>query len=527
MTISPSYADVKDGFGRIILHPETALSALIFIYKNNDDGLPTLNIENAVRDKNNEPILYPAVYSSSSYGQKDLPKIFEYSLSKSTKFYEEFYTNEDKIPSIRLNMVNNILCSAYVDDIGIHEMRNSLFSYFINAYKNHGKILKTLNPPIRDPESISTTDDLLNATSQLSSSQFDVFLKSLSKFCDIQITQDINKVLSFCNFYLKEWMSFDEEHKKTLNINLPKENSTSKILRNRPSIADTQAEISKIQNSHNSMDNTLVKEDTKSITQLGRNISEWTYAVKNKSIGFSIKNTKMNFKTFAEAENYLSNNKITKRQLCSLMHSFYDLRNTILCQTMLLSIATWKQLHDTTKLEWDDVIPPNIIDMAILTAYSFFLECHTTMPRYQVSEHPRTKLFLIGMSDAGIQFHAYQLYLVSILHDSQETRVQLLSSITKTNHVHDRTIPYYEMTAVVELLSDIKNVVTYLENKNFHIPVENVRILTDSECSLIWARVLRTRFRIGVQTLITKLTLTMFDLNLCPFKNMTFIHKRR
>ena len=126
-------------------------------------------------------------------------------------------------------MVNNILCSAYVDDIGIHEMRNSLFSYFINAYENHGEILKTLNPPIRDPESISTTDDLLNATSQLSSSQFDVFLKSLSKFCDIQITQDINKVLSFCNFYLKEWMSFDEEHKKTLNINLPKEKSTSKI----------------------------------------------------------------------------------------------------------------------------------------------------------------------------------------------------------------------------------------------------------------------------------------------------------
>ena len=64
LTISPSYADVKDGFGRIILHPETALSALIFVYKNKDDELPTLNTANAVRDKNNEPILYPAVYSS-------------------------------------------------------------------------------------------------------------------------------------------------------------------------------------------------------------------------------------------------------------------------------------------------------------------------------------------------------------------------------------------------------------------------------------------------------------------------------
>ena len=44
LTISPSYADVKDGFGRIILHPETALSALIFFYKNKKDRLPILNL---------------------------------------------------------------------------------------------------------------------------------------------------------------------------------------------------------------------------------------------------------------------------------------------------------------------------------------------------------------------------------------------------------------------------------------------------------------------------------------------------
>ena len=54
------YADFKDSFGQIELHPETALSASIFFYKNKGDGLPTLNSENAVKDKNNEPILYPA-----------------------------------------------------------------------------------------------------------------------------------------------------------------------------------------------------------------------------------------------------------------------------------------------------------------------------------------------------------------------------------------------------------------------------------------------------------------------------------
>ena len=108
------------------------------------------------------------------------------------------------------------------------------------------------------------------------------------------------------------------------------------------------------------------------------------------------------------------------------------------------------------------------------------------------------------MSDAGFYFHAYQLYLVSVLHDSKKTRVQLLSSIIKTNHVHDRTIPYYEMTAIVELMSEIKKVISYLESKQFHIPVENVRLLTDSECSLIWTRVLRTRFKIWYSNISNK-----------------------
>ena len=79
------------------------------------------------------------------------------------------------------------------------------------------------------------------------------------------------------------------------------------------------------------------------------------------------------------------------------------------------------------------------------------------------------------------------------------------------------------MTAIVELMTEIKKVILYLESKQFYIPAENVRLLTDSECSLIWARVLQTRFKIGVQTLITKLTLILYDLNLCPFKNLNFI----
>ena len=74
--------------------------------------------------------------------------------------------------------------------------------------------------------------------------------------------------------------------KRNLEIGLPKEESTSNILRQRSSIKDTHAEIGKIQNTQNSADQDLIKEDTKSITQLGRNLSQWTYSVKNKTVGY-------------------------------------------------------------------------------------------------------------------------------------------------------------------------------------------------------------------------------------------------
>ena len=66
-------------------------------------------------------------------------------------------------------MVNNILYGAYVDDIGIHKFRNSLFTYFITAYDDPGNILKTHFPSIQNRNIINTTQELLKAISQLSS----------------------------------------------------------------------------------------------------------------------------------------------------------------------------------------------------------------------------------------------------------------------------------------------------------------------------------------------------------------------
>ena len=107
------------------------------------------------------------------------------------------------------------------------------------------------------------------------------------------------------------------------------------------------------------------------------------------------------------------------------------------------------------------------------------------MSRYNISEHSKTQYYLIGLTDASLTFHAYQIYLVSVLHDSYTTRVQLLSSSAKTNKTHDRTVPFYELPGVVEVLIEIRKLIDYFVSKNFYIPPENIRVLTNSECSLI------------------------------------------
>ena len=95
-------------------------------------------------------------------------------------------------------------------------------------------------------------------------------------------------------------------------------------------------------------------------------------------------------------------------------------------------------------------------------------------------------------------FHAYQIFLVSVSHDSDITKVQLLSSSAKTNKVHDCMVPFYELVSIVEVLFENRKLVNYLRSKNLCIPADNIRVLRDSECSLIWVRVLKSRFMIGV-----------------------------
>ena len=85
----PCFGDISDAFGHVLLDPQTAVTCQIFLYKSEDDSLPTLDLKKAKVDKYHEPILFPLVYSFSTYGSKDMPMIFGYNLTQCVRFYKE------------------------------------------------------------------------------------------------------------------------------------------------------------------------------------------------------------------------------------------------------------------------------------------------------------------------------------------------------------------------------------------------------------------------------------------------------
>ena len=133
---------------------------------------------------------------------------------------------------------------------------------------------------------------------------------------------------------------------------------------------------------------------------------------------------------------------------------------------MIFSRFTWRQLHDSGKSERDVKILESTLEWTKVTLYSFFLESSLDIPRYNFSQYLKSECFFIGLADVSLMFHAYQIFLVSVLHDSDITRVQLLSSSAKTNKVHDHTVPFYELAGIVEVLFEIRKLVNYLRSKN-------------------------------------------------------------
>ena len=105
----------------------------------------------------------------------------------------------------------------------------------------------------------------------------------------------------------------------------------------RPDVDKTHKEINKLQKTI--LDKSLIhKEDDGfvSVPQLGRTLTQWTYRIKSKVASYQKKtNQKVVFNNYEEAEKHLVLNPLSKRQLCSLLHSFFYPSHTLIPQTMV------------------------------------------------------------------------------------------------------------------------------------------------------------------------------------------------
>ena len=116
-----------------------------------------------------------------------------------------------------------------------------------------------------------------------------------------------------------------------LNKGFHKEVKSDVTNRVTPDIAKTHKEIGKLQNtikdeSFNTTDDTGLP----SVTQLGRTLTQWTYRIKSKVASYQKRyNQKVVFHNYEEAERHLDLTPLSKHQLCSLMHSFYDPSHTL------------------------------------------------------------------------------------------------------------------------------------------------------------------------------------------------------
>ena len=91
----------------------------------------------------------------------------------------------------RLDMVDKILCAAYVDDLSCHEFFASLVVYFIHTYSFDERVLyiQTNFPSFKNPKKmVQSESKFIQEISTLSTTDFDSFLKHFSQFLNFQIS---------------------------------------------------------------------------------------------------------------------------------------------------------------------------------------------------------------------------------------------------------------------------------------------------------------------------------------------------
>ena len=189
---------------------------------------------------------------------------------------------------------------------------------------------------------------------------------------------------------------------------------------------------------------------------------------------------------------------LTKRKLVSEIAKIYDVLGWFAPSTVCMKILlqrVWER-----KIEWDELVPPEILEtweqwrseLAVLTTVH--------LPRYYYPKSSKvTSVQLHGFSDASENAYAGVVYLRSV-DESNHIHVSLITSKTKVSPIKRLTIPRLELCGANFLADVLDHVRRVLD-----IPIDHIHAWTDSTIVLSWLEGNPRRFKTYVGNRVSRI----------------------
>ena len=552
--------DIDDAFKSIKLSDEDALRTVIFTLQNKK-GIPTFLAEESPDQK-----FHPLIYAYLPYGHVDSPTLFTCACRRTATFYDEhILPSERQVSDLWLTEVKNAIQHVYIDDLQINKSPNYLWEFATQHESEimdyYPLVIKTI--PSTDTPFTTNQEVLKKALVDISPTQH---IEITNKAMSIYLTKLIDKLLivfKFSNLFVKGIWCNDKELEAKLNNNpIIKERakSTCKPTTPRPKPELVWSELSKLSKP---TDNTILTTNEDSYQDhLGKRINaDGTIGVKGTELYLPTKSGKQSGeKTFyPDAETMIEELKtrpITRRLIASIMAIPYDPNNTnlIMAQTVFRHAGLMTTLNypapkndpteTSSKIQstkyWNQIIThPDVLNPLFLAIKVFYRIAKRTLPKFVFPTHPSTKYEIICLGDAGGLGAPYDnkgglygicIYLRATLTYQGKFESAYAPLFTKTYSWPKTitTIPQAELHAILVGVQMVFKLTKMLDNQfKIKIKKEDITLVTDSTCALVWSRSVDSKYNPPVQTLCAKLFLWLRDQQLSPFRNLYFFNQAK
>jgi hypothetical protein len=519
--------DILDAFKSCSNNYATSIKCLTLALKDPKDGLPTyLTIDSKKLDINDLEVLR---WDRATYGINDLPKLYSAALAQCVSEYRK-HSLERISEDLLVEVQACLLKLSYCDDLQI----SSLHIKSVEFVKSRG-----LLPPDPSEEDLLRQRTDPHFISESYCIKYDDFLTEVSKLYLSEVTMALIKVLAFSNFYLKSIDTRDPGLRATLNSDetLLKPMAVKVPSMERPAACLVHKESGKSSRIFKVSEQRrpAVHPSPIYLTQLSRNFHEdgqLSLKTRHLSLDTGCKNPN-NFVYSAEQFiGYISDHKVkmSKRFLYSISGQFYDNLGIQLMGPKSAIKVACHTLHsgpNGTSVGWDDLVGPRVEEIILLAVRWYFLAVNQTLSRINLYNYQSAGHLLVAQSDAGACNHAQMHFLVSFinLNGIYRAKTQLLMAKPYVNQTSCRSIPFFELLALVKSIVTTVQLLLWLDSLGIKVIPCNVLILCDAQTVLIQARGRAALYTSRISHLVAKITLKLMQGKLCPFRNLYFFHQ--